>query len=58
MTETHKTVEDRNYYRMLTDEGLVALVDEEAKPTELEIVLAERLRRAVNAPCAGCREED
>lgn len=38
-------VEDRNYYRMLDDEELIALAKSVAT-TELAVVLAERLRKA------------
>ena len=36
---------DRNYYRMLDDEELIDLT-KTVKTTELELVLAERLRKA------------
>ena len=34
---------DRSYYRMLTDADLIRIVQETTNPTELELVLAERL---------------
>jgi hypothetical protein len=42
MTETKKLLKDRNYYRMMSDAELVALV-KRGTVTELERVLAERL---------------
>ena len=45
MTETKKLTKDRNYYRMLSDAELVALV-KGGTVTELEKVLAERLKEA------------
>lgn len=41
-----KPTKDRNYYRMLTDTELVTLVRDSSKITELERVLAERLKSA------------
>ena len=35
---------DRNYYRMLTNAELLRIVRESTTPTELERVLAERLK--------------
>jgi hypothetical protein len=46
MTETKQLTKDRNYYRMLTDAELVAMVKRSANVTELELVLAERLKDA------------
>ena len=46
MTETKKLTKDRNYYRMMSDEDLVAMVKRSASVTELELVLAERLKEA------------
>ena len=40
MTQT----KDRNYYRMLTNADLIRIVGETTNPTELEKVLAERLK--------------
>lgn len=45
MTETKKLTKDRNYYRMMSDAELVALV-KRGTVTELEVVLAERLKEA------------
>jgi len=42
-----KLTKDRNYYRMLTDTELVALTRDSSKITELEKVLAERLKSAL-----------
>lgn len=42
-----KPTKDRNYYRMLSDAELVTLVRESSKITELEKVLAERLKSAL-----------
>jgi len=42
-----KLTKDRNYYRMLTDAELVALTRDSSKITELEKVLAERLKSAL-----------
>lgn len=42
MAETKQLTKDRNYYRMLTDAELIALV-KGGTVTELEKVLAERL---------------
>lgn len=39
--------QDRNYYRMLTDEELLDLKDK-IQTNELAVVLAERLRKARN----------
>jgi hypothetical protein len=46
MTETKKLTKDRNYYRMMSDEELVAMVKRSTNVTELELVLAERLKEA------------
>lgn len=46
MTETKKLTKDRNYYRMLSDEELVAMIKGSTSVTELEVVLAERLKKA------------
>lgn len=46
MTNTKKLTKDRNYYRMISDAGLIALVRGSTSVTELEVVLAERLKRA------------
>ena len=37
---------DRTYYRTMSNAELIAVVREATKPTELELVLAERLKRA------------
>ncbi len=42
-----KLNKDRNYYRMLSDAELVTLVRESSKMTEMERVLAERLKSAL-----------
>jgi hypothetical protein len=42
MTETKQLTKDRNYYRMISDAGLIALC-KHIELTELEVVLAERL---------------
>ena len=47
MTETKKLTKDRNYYRMLSDADLVAMVKRSTNATELEIVLAERLKEKI-----------
>lgn len=44
---TKNLTDDRNYYRMLTDEELLELT-KTIKTNELSIVLAERLRKAKN----------
>jgi hypothetical protein len=46
MTETKKLTKDRNYYRMMSNAELVALVKRNVVGTELEVVLAERLKEA------------
>jgi hypothetical protein len=46
MTETKKLTKDRNYYRMMSDAELVAMVKRSTTVTELEVVLAERLKEA------------
>ena len=46
MTETKKLTKDRNYYRMMSDADLVAMVKRSVTVTELEVVLAERLKEA------------
>jgi hypothetical protein len=46
MTETKELTKDRNYYRMLSDADLVAMVKRSTNVTELELVLAERLKEA------------
>ena len=43
MTEAKKLTKDRSYYRMMSDTELILLVEGTTQPTELEIVLAERL---------------
>lgn len=52
MTETKQLTKDRNYYRMLTNAELIKHVKGITNPTELERVLAERLREksAGNTP--------
>ncbi len=40
-----KLTPDRNYYRQLTNRELLQRVKETAHPTELEVVLAERLKK-------------
>lgn len=42
---TKNLTDDRNYYRMLTDEELLDL-SKSVATTELSVVLAERLRKA------------
>ena len=42
-----KPTKDRNYYHMMSDAELVTLVRESSKITELEKVLAERLKSAL-----------
>ena len=44
---TYDPTKDRSYYRSMTDEELIALA-KSVKTTELELVLAERLKKAVN----------
>ncbi len=46
MTETKKLTKDRNYYRMMSDAELIAYTKTNTKLTELEVVLAERLKEA------------
>jgi hypothetical protein len=46
MTETKKLTKDRNYYRMMSDAELVGMIKGSTSVTELEIVLAERLKKA------------
>jgi hypothetical protein len=46
MTETKKLTKDRNYYRMMSDAELVAYAKRNTALTELEVVLAERLKEA------------
>jgi hypothetical protein len=46
MTETKKITKDRNYYRRLDNVELILLVEGTTTPTELELVLAERLEKA------------
>lgn len=43
----YEPLRDRSYYRMLDDEELIALA-KSVQTTELELVLAERLRKAKN----------
>lgn len=50
---TYDPTRDRSYYRQLTDEELLALA-KSIKTTELELVLAERLKKAM----AAARWED
>ena len=45
MTETKKLTKDRNYYRMLNNEELIATA-KRGTATELEVVLIERLKKA------------
>ena len=44
---TYNPLEDRSYYRSMTDEELLELA-KSIKTSELELVLAERLRKAKN----------
>ena len=44
---TYDPMKDRSYYRQLTDDELLVLA-RSIKTTELELVLAERLRKAKN----------
>jgi hypothetical protein len=46
MTETKELTKDRNYYRMLSDAELIAYAKGSKTLTELEVVLAERLKKA------------
>jgi hypothetical protein len=46
---THDPLKDRNYYRQFNDYDLLELA-KSVKTTELELVLAERLRNAKNIP--------
>jgi len=46
MTETKQLTKDRNYYRMLSDAELIAYAKGSKTLTELEVVLAERLKKA------------
>ena len=41
-----KLTNDRNYYRMMSDAELVAYAKRNTALTELEVVLAERLKEA------------
>jgi hypothetical protein len=50
---TYDPTRDRSYYRSMTDEELLALA-KSIKTTELELVLAERLKKAMNDPCYNC----
>jgi hypothetical protein len=47
MTETKQLTKDRNYYRMLTNAELIAHIKGITNPTELERVLAERLKEKI-----------
>jgi hypothetical protein len=42
---TYNPLKDRSYYRSMDDEELIALA-KSVKTTELELVLAERLRKS------------
>ena len=44
---SYDPTKDRSYYRSMTDEELIALA-KSVKTTELELVLAERLKKAKN----------
>ena len=44
---TYNPTKDRSYYRSMTDEELLELA-KSIKTTELELVLAERLKKAMN----------
>ena len=46
MAETKELTKDRNYYRMLSDAELIAYAKGSKTLTELEVVLAERLKKA------------
>ena len=46
---TYDPLKDRSYYRSMTDWELIELA-KSVKTTELELVLAERLRNAKNIP--------
>lgn len=50
MSETKQLTKDRNYYRMLSNADLIALCKgtNPAHLTELEVVLAERLKESRN----------
>lgn len=51
---TYDPMKDRSYYRSMTDEELLAIA-KSIKTTELELVLAERLRKAKNEqPSCDC----
>jgi hypothetical protein len=45
-TTTNPT-QDRNYYRMHTNDELIDHTKNQTRPTELELVLAERLKHAM-----------
>jgi hypothetical protein len=47
MHNEYDPMRDRSYYRSMTDEELLELA-KSVKTTELELVLAERLRKAKN----------
>lgn len=47
MDYEYNPLRDRSYYRSMTDEELLELA-KSIKTTELELVLAERLRKAKN----------
>lgn len=46
---TYNPLKDRSYFRSMTDWELIELA-KSVKTTELELVLAERLRNAKNTP--------
>jgi len=47
MASEYNPLRDRSYYRMMTDDELLELA-KSVKTTELELVLAERLKKAKN----------
>jgi hypothetical protein len=47
MNYEYNPLRDRSYYRMMSDWELIELA-KSVKTTELELVLAERLRKAMN----------
>jgi hypothetical protein len=47
MHNEYNPLKDRSYYRSMTDEELLELA-KSVKTTELELVLAERLKKAKN----------
>lgn len=54
MKNEYNPLKDRSYYRSMADEELLELA-KSIKTTELELVLAERLKKAMNEqPICDC----